>query len=173
MKVGANPGTAGMLRRAFDAGFQAPVFSHSERFEDFLAIQVGTERYALRLAEIGGLYADLRIVAVPSPAAQLLGIVGIRGMMAAIYDLAALLGLSPASGPRWLVLAKGPQAVGFAFQAFDSHLKVPAGSAAEGDLHEGSSRQHLRGAVQVQGSFLPIIQLASILQTLKGKDHDR
>ena len=164
-----------MLRRDFDASFAAPVSSQSERYDTFLAIRVGAKRYGLRLAEIAGLYVDLRIVALPSPAAQLLGIVGMRGTMAPIYDLAALLGLPLASGPRWIVLARGPQAVGFAFEAFDSQLKVLAASLAEGDsqLAAGDgqkvvSGQHLHGAVQAAGTLLPIIHLPSILLTLKG-----
>jgi chemotaxis signal transduction protein len=165
---GATTGTAAILRRAFDAGFAAPVSSQTERYEDFLAIRVGAERRGLRLAEIEGLHADLRIVSVPSPAAQLLGVVGIRGTMAPIYDLAALLGYPTASGPRWIVLAKAPETVGFAFDAFDSHLKIPGASLAEGNSHTGGSGQHLRGAVQAGGTLLPIIHLASILLTLKG-----
>jgi len=161
-------GRAAMLRRAFDASFAAPASSQSERHEDFLTIRVSAERYGLRLAEIGGLHVDLRIVSVPSPAAQLLGVVGMRGTMAPIYDLAALLGYPPASSPRWVVLAKGPQTVGFAFDAFEAHLKVPAASLAQGDSHEAGSGQHLRGAVPAGAALLPIIQLASILLTLKG-----
>ena len=165
---GASTGTAAMLRRVFDEGFAAPVSSQSERHEDLLAIQVGAGRYGLRLAEIAGLHVDLRIVAVPSPAAQLLGVVGIRGTMAPIYDLAALLGLPPVSGPRWIVLARAPQVVGFAFDAFDSHLKVSAASLVEADSHQVGGGQYVRGAVQVAGTLLPIIHLASILPTLKG-----
>ena len=161
-------GNAARLRQEFDASFAAPVSARSERYEDFLAIRVNSERYALRLAEIGGLHIDLRIVPVPSSAAQLLGVVGIRGMMAPIYDLAALLGYSPAPGPRWITLAKAPQTVGFAFEGFDFHLKVPAASLAGGHGHEGGGGQHLRGAVPASGTFLPIIQLGSILLTLKG-----
>jgi chemotaxis signal transduction protein len=165
---GASTGTAAMLRRLFDESFAAPVSSQSERYEDLLAIRVGAERYGLRLAEVAGLHVDLRIVSVPSPAAQLLGIVGIRGTMAPIYDLAALLGLPPAPGSRWIVLARGPQSVGFAFSAFDSHLKVSAASLTEGNSQRVVTGQHLHGAVQVAGTLLPIIQLASILITLKG-----
>lgn len=165
---GATTGTAAMLRRAFDASFAAPISSQSESYEDFLAIRVSAERCGLRLAEIGGLHVDLRIVSVPSPAVQLLGIVGIRGTMAPIYDLAALLGYPPASGPRCIALAKAPETVGFAFDAFDSHLKVPVASLAQGNSHKGGSGPHFRGAVQVGGSLLPIIHLASILLTLKG-----
>jgi chemotaxis signal transduction protein len=165
---GASAGTAARLRRLFDQSFAAPVSSQPERHEDLLAIRVGAERYGLRLAEIAGLHVDLRIVSVPSPAAQLLGIVGIRGTMAPIYDLAALLGLPPAPGSRWIVLARGPQTVGFAFGTFDAHLKVSSASLTEGNSQSVVTGQHLHGAVHVAGTLLPIIHLASILLTLKG-----
>ena len=168
VKVESPAGTAATLRRLFDESFAAPISSQSERYDTVLAIRVGAQRYGLRLAEIGGLHVDLKIVAVPSPAPQLLGLVGIRGTMAPIYDLAALLGYPPASAPRWAVLARGSGSVGFAFDAFDSQFKVPATSLADGDIERVASRQHLRGAVQVAGSLLPIIHLASILLTLKG-----
>ena len=161
-------GTATQLRRAFDESFAAPLSSQSERHEDFLAIRVGPDRYGIRLAEIGGLHADLRIVPVPSPAAQLLGVVGIRGTMAPIYDLGAFLGYPPASGPRWSVLLRGPQSVGFAFDGFDAHLKVPAAALALGDAGNAAGGQHLYGTVRVAATLLPIIHLNSILPTLKG-----
>jgi chemotaxis signal transduction protein len=161
-------GTAATLRRLFDQSFAAPVSSQSERHEDLLAIRVGPDRYGVRLAEIGGLHADLRIVPVPSPAAQLLGVVGIRGTMAPIYDLATFLGHAPAPSPRWIVLARGPQTVGFAFDAFDAHLKVPAAAFAQRDNRHAAAGQHLRGAVQLAATLLPIIDLISILPTLKG-----
>jgi chemotaxis signal transduction protein len=161
-------GTAATLRRLFDQSFAAPVSSHAERHVDLLAIRVGPGCYGLRLAEIGGLHADLRIVPVPSPAAQLLGVVGIRGTMAPIYDLATFLGHPPAPSPRWIVLVRGPQTVGFAFDAFDSHLKVSAASLAQRDDRYAATGQHLRGAVQLAATLLPIIDLISILPTLKG-----
>jgi chemotaxis signal transduction protein len=163
-----NTSTAATLRRAFDAGFAAPLSSQSERHEDFLAIRVGAGHFAIRLAQIAGLHADLRIVPLPSPAPQLLGIVGIRGTMAPIYDLGAFLGYPPASGPRWSVLVRVPHTVGFAFDGFDSHLKVPAASLAQGDAADESGAQHLRGALRVAATLLPIIDLNSILPTLKG-----
>jgi purine-binding chemotaxis protein CheW len=92
----------------------------SERLEGLLAIRVGADPYALRLSEIVGLHADVKIVPVPSPVAQLLGIVGLRGMMAPVYDLAALLGYPPAASPRWMVLAGASQSMGLAFDAFEA-----------------------------------------------------
>lgn len=163
-------GSAAALRRLFDEAFAAPAVSKPERLEDLLAIRVGSDPYALRLSEIAGLHADLRIVPIPSPAAQLLGIVGIRGAMAPIYDLAALLGYPPASGPRWIAFARTPQSVGFAFESFEFHLQVaetsltPAG--AEGP--QIATRLHVRGTVRAAGAIRPIIHMASVVAMIEG-----
>ena len=98
--------TAAALRRLFDESFAAPAASMTQRLEDLLAIRVGTDPYALRLSEIAGLHVGVRIVPVPSPAAQLLGIVGIRGMMSPVYDLAALLRYPSGKAARQVAFAR-------------------------------------------------------------------
>jgi purine-binding chemotaxis protein CheW len=163
--------TAAALRRHFDEGFAAPA-GRPEPLEDFLAIRVGSDPFALRLSEIAGLHVGVKIVAVPSPAAPLLGIVGIRGTMAPIYDLAALLRYPPATSSRWFVLARAPQPVGFAFELFESHLLVPRGSLAESggeDAGTGGPGQHTRGAVRGAGAPRPIISLDSVLAMIGDK----
>jgi chemotaxis signal transduction protein len=164
--------TAAALRRHFDESFAAPAASRPEPAEDFLAIRVGADPYALRLSEISGLHVGVKIVPVPSPAAQLLGIVGIRGTMAPIYDLAALLRYPPTMNSRWFVVARGRQPVGFAFETFESHLQVPRASLADGDGEDpetDGTLHHTRGAVRVAGALRPIIQLASVLEMIGGK----
>jgi chemotaxis signal transduction protein len=164
--------TAATLRRLFDESFAAPAASRPERLEDLLAIRVGPDPYALRLSEISGLHVDVKITPVPSPAAALLGIVGIRGMMAPIYDLAALLRYPPAANPRWFIFAHALQPVGFAFETFESHLQMPRSSLANGageDAGTGGTGQHLRGTVRATGALRPIIHLASVLEMIGGK----
>jgi chemotaxis signal transduction protein len=163
-------GTAAELRRRFDDSFAAPAASTTELLEDFLAIRVGSDPYAFRLAEIAGLHVGVKIVPVPSPAAQLLGIVGIRGTMAPVYDLAALLRYPPATNSRWFVLARGPQPVGFAFEAFESHLKsrVSLANGKAGDAAMDASG-HVRGTVRAAGTARPIINLASVLEMIGDK----
>ena len=164
--------TAAALRRLFDESFAAPAASMTQRLEDLLAIRVGTDPYALRLSEIAGLHVGVRIVPVPSPAVQLLGIVGIRGMMAPIYDLAALLRYPPAANPRWFVFARAPQPVGLAFETFESHQQVSQSSLANGngeDAGTGGTRQHMRGTVRAAGALRPIIHLASVLEMIRDK----
>ena len=161
--------TAAALRRVFDESFAAPAASRPERLEGLLAIRVGSDPYALRLSEISGLHVGVKIVPVPSPAAQLLGIVGIRGMMAPIYDLAALLRYPPAANPRWFIIARGPQPVGFAFETFESHLQVSQSSLANDDgenAGSGGAGQHTRGTVRVAGALRPIIHLPSVLEMM-------
>jgi chemotaxis signal transduction protein len=101
----------------------------------------------------------------------LLGIVGIRGMMAPIYDLAALLRYAPAANSRWLVLARAPQPVGFAFETFESHLQVAAASLADANDNAGTggTGQHVRGTVRAAGALRPIIHLASVLAMIGSK----
>jgi purine-binding chemotaxis protein CheW len=162
-------GTAAALRRLFDESFAARTESRPERLEGLLAIRVGADPYALRLSEIAGLHVGVKIVPVPTPAAQLLGIVGIRGMMAPIYDLAALLRYPSTVNPRWLILARAPQPVGFALGTFESHLQVSQSALANSngeDAGTGVIAPHMRGTVRAGGALRPIIHLASVLEMI-------
>ena len=71
----ATAGSAAVLRRLFDDSFAAAATVESARLEGLLAIRLGSDPYALRLSEIAGLHAGVKIVPVPSANAQLLGIV--------------------------------------------------------------------------------------------------
>jgi chemotaxis signal transduction protein len=173
LSVEAPVGSAAGLRRHFDESFAAPAASMTQPLEDFLAIRVGSDPYAFRLSEIAGLHVGVKIVPVPSPAVQLLGIVGIRGMMAPIYDLAALLRYPPSVNSRWFVIARAPQPVGFAFEAFESHLQVVQSSSASGNRQDavaGQAGKHLRGTVRAAGSLRPIIHLASVMEMIEDID---
>jgi chemotaxis signal transduction protein len=171
-QIGADPmvATAAALRSAFDESFAVAAGSKLERLEGLLAIRVGGDPYVLRLSQITGLYADLKVVAVPSPVAQLLGIAGLRGMIFPVYDLAALLRYAPAPSPRWMVLAGGSQPVGLAFEGFDAHVQVPEASLiSDEDLAAKATvtRQHVRGNVRVAGTLRLIIQITSVVETIR------
>jgi chemotaxis signal transduction protein len=131
---------------------------------------VGADPYALRLSEIAGLYVDVKIVPVPSSTTQLLGIVSLRGKMASVYDLAALLHYPPAASPRWMILAGASQPVGFAFETFEAHLQVPKASLAESEDRgeaSGATRQHVRGAVRAGDVLRPMIHVASVVELIR------
>jgi len=163
-------GSAAALRRAFDESFAVPPASKQEKLEGFLAIRVGADPYAVRLSEVSGLIADPRIVPVPSPMPQLLGIIGRRGVMATVYDLAVLLNYPAASGVRWMVLVGTTQSVGFAFESFEAHLQVPASSL--GNVHEpiagaDTPRGDMREMIRTAGALRPVIDMPSLLRRLR------
>ena len=172
MNPAPTTGSASALRRLFDDSFAAAATAKSTRLEGLLAIRLGSDPYALRLSEIAGLHAGVKIVPVPSANAQLLGIVGLRGIMAPIYDMAALLRYPPAANPRWVVLARMSEPVGFAFETFESYLQVPETSLAndEGNANAGAARQHTSGTVRAAGALRPIIRMTSVVELIGDKN---
>jgi chemotaxis signal transduction protein len=176
--IGSIADAATRLRRTFDAGFAAPPPAAPERRHDFIAIGVGASSYALRLAEIASLHKDLPILPVPTPRAELLGIVGLRGVLAPMYDLAALLRHARATRPRWMIFVRAPELVGFAFETFETQLRLPQSAcmAAERGEREaadtGRAARPVGGALQAGGVIRPIIQLASLVAALKGENSD-
>lgn len=158
--------TVRALREEFDRSFAAaPVLPGRDR-ESLLTITVGECAYALRLAEIRGLHAARRILALPGALPELLGVAGFRGQIVPVYDLGALLGQEArhagAAAPRWLVQLQHGAALALAFDAFDGHF-----SAAPADLLADPAAPapgaHQRGAVRVAGAVLPIIHLPSLI----------
>jgi chemotaxis signal transduction protein len=157
---------AAELRRAFDRSFVEARRFETATTRDFLAVVVGGDPYALRLTEIGGLYSDKKVTALPSRVAELRGIAGFRGAMLPVYDLAALLRYRHAESPRWLVMAAGA-AVAFAIERFDGHFQAPSDSIAS---HEGDqSREHLHQILRTQDFVRPIINVPSLVAAIRDR----
>jgi chemotaxis signal transduction protein len=164
--------SAAAMRRAFDESFASPPASTQEEFEGLLAIRIGADPYAIRLSEVSGLMADPRIVPVPSPMPQLLGIVGRRGVMAPVYDLAAMLNYPSAASARWMILVGARHSVGFAFETFEAHLQVPARTleGADETTPTGATvRRDMRGMIRAGGALRPVIDMTSLLRRLRSE----
>lgn len=141
------------LRANFDAGFaRAPQAAGAER-AGMLAIRIGGQPYALRLAQIGGLHADRRIVALPSPAPALRGVTGFRGQVVPVYDLALLLGHARSAAPRWLVQVRCADPLALAFDHFEAHFTA-------------APEQFIGATVQAAEGARPVIDLASLHEQL-------
>jgi chemotaxis signal transduction protein len=148
------------LRAQFDSGFaQAPQAAGAPG-SNMLAIRAAGEPYALYLEQIGGLYADRSIVALPSAVPSLLGVTGFRGQIIPVYDLAVLLGHARGAAPRWLVLVRCAQPLALAFDQFESHFSA----APEHIMHAAAApdRPHLCDTVQGADALRPIIHLPSL-----------
>lgn len=158
-------GRAAELRGAFDQSFAEPIQADTSETIDFISIRLAGDALAIRMTEIAGLFADVRITPCPSPVAELRGIAGFRGTLTPVYDLAALLGY-PMSSARWIVLAKG-RVLALALDEFEGHFRVdPAAVASQ----QGSSAaQHVREIARQADQALPVIDIPSVVAAIKAR----
>lgn len=155
------------LRESFDRTFaQAPILDEAA-MEDLLAIGLGGTGYAIRLAEIAGVHGDKRIVRLPTPSRFLLGLAGFRGATLPVYDLRLLLGLPADQPPRWLAVAVAAP-VALAFETVDAHLRVGREAIASQESRDAAN-MHLRELVRAQGSVRAIVDLESVISTIKAE----
>jgi purine-binding chemotaxis protein CheW len=166
--------TAAELRREFDLSFGGAWRAQTAPLRQLLAVRVGDDAYAVDLDDIAGLFVDRRIVPVPTPMPELLGLAGFRGQVAAVYDLAALLGYPRRDAQRWLVLARHAQLVALAFDAFEAQLGatpdqiVPLAAAAQAGGGENTSPSSpIHDAVCSHGTVRPIIRLAGVIDDIR------
>jgi len=145
------------LRREFDDTFARAPSGDSGAAQHMLAVRVGPEPFAIPVAQIQGLYADRRVVPLPTLVPELLGVASFRGRVVPVYDLAALLlGTRSRTTPRWLVLVRGGAALGLAFDAFEGQLSLRCESA-------GAESVCLDGVVR------PVVHLPSIARQIQSQ----
>lgn len=151
------------LRQAFDRSFAEPIRAEEREIVDFITLRLGGDPYAVRMAEIAGLFTNVKITPVPSPLAELRGVAGFRGTLTPVYDLAALLGYPPSSA-RWIVLANAG-ALGFAFGAFEGHFRIePTAIAAQ-----QNSAQHVHEIARQADAAWPIIDIPSVVAAISAR----
>jgi len=157
--------SADALRRDFDRSFAEPLRARSSGDVELLAVRVGGEPYLLPLRELAGLVADARMVGVPTPLAEFLGVIGIRGVVVPVYDLGAILRQGSAERTSWIALAARGR-IGLAFDAFDGQQRVPSG-----ELHPASndsaSRACVRGAVQLGETLVSIVDVPAVVDAIE------
>lgn len=154
------------LRREFDQAFAEPPSGRSAPTEGFLAVRVDGHAYALRTRDIAGLFKDRRLVPLPSAVPELLGLASFRGILVPVYDLGSMLGHRSAQAPPWLVLTPGREPVGLAFEAFEGQVSAGREDIAEAGLHR--ARSHVREAVTSLDPVRPIVDIGSLVETIRG-----
>ena len=155
------------LRRNFDRSFAEPPRGRPAAPLDLLAIRLGGEPYALRLAAVAGLFAGKKLTRLPQATPEFLGIAGFRGSIVPVYDLRVLLGGAAGAAPRWLVVAAASR-VALAFDGFDGHLRLPPEGIAQQERAD-AARPHVRELARVAGLPWPIVDLASVLAAIRAQ----
>jgi len=156
---------AAELRTAFDRSFAEVVRAEGSERLDFLAVTIGADRYAIRLSEIAGLFADRKITPVPSRLGTLLGVAGFRGAIVPVHDLRALFGHSSPRAPRWLVLAAA-MPVALAFDLFESHVRLAADEIVPRARERGST-DYVRHVARMHDLSRPIVDFTAVLRAIK------
>ena len=159
---------AAELRVAFDSAFSASEQQQVVDAQvDVLAIRVAEQGYALRLAQVQAVHAERKLVPVPAPAPELLGLVGLRGLVVPVYDLRLLLGHPAGPAPRWLVLVRGTPAVCVAFEALEAHVRVPASDVVLPPRADVDAKSFGLGSVLIQGEPRPLLHLPALLDRIQ------
>jgi purine-binding chemotaxis protein CheW len=157
---------AAALRHGFDRSFAEAPSLDGAAGEPFLAVRIAGAACALRLVEVSGLFAGKTVVAMPSPAAELLGLAECRGAVLPVYDLGLMLGRPKGTAPRWLVVAAGGD-VAFAFEGYDGFLRAQPGTIIQESRPEGAAGS-VREVLQAD-VIRPIVHLPSLIETLMNR----
>ncbi len=161
---------AAEMRAAFDRSFAGRRRLDVTPTEDFLAIRVASDAYAIRCSEISGLIAGKKITRVPSRAPALLGMGGFRGAIMPVYSLAAVLGHALGSPPRWIVIASGLP-VALAFEALDGARRVSRHEIAPYEAAQ-QARKYVRDFMREQDRVRAILHLPSVLDAVRGRESE-
>lgn len=153
------------LREAFDRSFSEPTAERDLVFEDFLRLDIEGQAFAFRLEELSSVQADRVVVGAESEVCEFLGLLGLRGTLVPVYDLHTLLGKAAARAPRWLVISRGADPVGLAFDSFQGHLRRPR-DAARIQLSGSGVTPH---AIEVNAAPCLVIDMTSILATIESR----
>jgi len=165
---------ADAARLEFDAAFAAPPAVAAEENVRLLAFRAGDDVFALRLSELAGLHQGRRIVTVPSRTPGVLGMVGLRGRLVPVFSLPRLLGYAEGGEPRWLAAcAGGREPIALSFEHLDGYREVPRSALLMTERTAPGStvpRAHTAELARLGGVLVPVVSIASILETLAKKE---
>ncbi|HTA41821.1 MAG TPA: chemotaxis protein CheW [Bryobacteraceae bacterium] len=150
------------MRDAFDGAFSHP--EQIPRQKEFaIWIRVAGETFAVPMADIAGLLKSRKIVPFPARSSDVLGVISLRGSLAPVFDLAALLRMKSTAAPSWLILPCGEPLIALAFEAFEGRHEMN-GTVAPQDTTGGERRQQL---VQTAGGVRPLLDVPGLAAAIR------
>jgi purine-binding chemotaxis protein CheW len=167
MNERASVRTVAQLRESFDESFSKAAVSEYEGREDLLVIRAASRQLAIRTGEIGGIMHCPVLTPLPSARPALRGLAGVRGVLVAVYSMAALIGESPSSESNgWIVLAAVDRTVAFLFEELVGYERVRSSEVHTADRtrQDSSSTE----AVQIAGFNRTVISIGGLLETIHG-----
>jgi len=161
-------GRVAELRSEFDRAFSLPPSSQVvEQIENLLAIRVAGDPYAIRVQEISGLANNRKIVPLPSPIPELLGVANMRGGFLPVYNLEALLGYRPgADPPRWIALCASNEPVGLAFAEFEGYLRIPSIKICSAEQRY-AAREPVKNVVRMADMVRTVVSIPYLVEIIR------
>ena len=156
---------AAELRAEFDLSFAASHEVSRAKGDSFLEIKVGDGVFALRLAEIAGLFSDRKITPIPSAAPALLGVASFRGMITPVYGLEAFFEKPINRGARWLAVSAVAQ-VALAFTGLIGHTRRSPGDALPSPPGQ-QAQKFTRHFLPIGDHLRPIVDLEAIVAEIR------
>jgi hypothetical protein len=83
-----------------------------------------------------------------------------------IYDLRLLLGYGAGPAPRWLALARSASPIGFAFEAFEAHWRLPLSAIVTEMAGVGHGNHFALGSVKTDAGPRPLLHLPSLIESV-------
>jgi len=165
----SHPSRGTQLRVDFDAAFTRAHSAVSPGQLDLLLIRVGGHPYALPLSQVLALHADRPLTKAPSSRRELLGLVGLRGVVTPVYDLSVLLGYPAPDSTRFLVQVDVASPFALSFEHFERHVRVLASALAPFAREGEAAQSDASGSVSLGSGPVTVLDLRAIfLRTTPG-----
>lgn len=158
------------LRRSFEEGFASLPRPQAEGVESLILIRIAGEAFTVRRLQTAGLARNAQILRVPSRIPELLGVTAIRGTLAPVFDLAALLGLpsggvQPAAQTRCLALNRGEPLVAFAFDEIEGQAEISCADFF--DYQESPARACIRQLVRIEDTVRVVADIPALVEAIR------
>ena len=94
------------------------------------------------------------------------GLAALSGNLIPVYSLSALLGLPLGERSTWLLLSGQQEALGFAFERFLGHIRIPSQDIAQ--VPEGQTQLPcISRLVPAGGGMVPVLDLPSLIEDIR------
>lgn len=164
MTEASRPSRTAQLRADFDLAFAQAHAVDAPPQLDLLLIRVGGHPYALPLSQILALHTDRTLTEAPSARRELLGLVGLRGVVTPVYDLSALLGYAACASPRFLVQVDAASPFALAFEHFEQHVRLPATDVLPVARDAAGNAGPAGGSLTLAGGPVTVLDLRALFE---------
>ncbi len=152
------------LAQAFDASFAAPILETHQTTADYLVLRLGSQWFAAPVAELSGVHRRRKIESLPEAAGHCLGVAGLRGRPAVVYDLSALVGHPSAERSTWLLQTRLDPEIALAVPEADRYLRVPVDALVPAAAAKGPCV----GALTDRGTTITVLSIDRVAQAIAG-----